>query len=96
MANKIVPGPRDHKYGEGPHINSNNIRPFKKAKKKTNRQKLAAANNIRSLTESGFGLNIPLSDWKDIPSGIKNDPDFIKLRLKRLKAQNGKSKRRKV
>ena len=96
MANKIVPGPRDHKYGEGPHINSNNIRPFKKAKKKTNRQKLAAANNIRSLTDSGFGLNIPLSDWKDIPSGIKNDPDFIKLRLKRLKAQNGKSKRRKV
>ena len=96
MANKIVPGPRDHKYGEGPHINSNNIRPFKKAKKKTNRQKLAAANNIRSLTESGFGLNIPLSDWKDIPSGIKNDPDFIKLRLKRLKAQNGKSKGRKV
>ena len=97
MANKIVPGPRDHKYGEGPHINSNNIRPFKKAKKKTNRQKLAAANNIRSLTDSGFGLNIPLSDWKDIPSGIKNDPDFIKLRLKRLKAKkNGKSKRREV
>ena len=79
-----------------PLTDGNNIRPFKKAKKKTNRQKLAAANNIRSLTESGFGLNIPLSDWKDIPSGIKNDPDFIKLRLKRLKAQNGKSKRRKV
>ena len=34
MANKIVPGPRDHKYGEGPHIDSNNIRPFKRAKKK--------------------------------------------------------------
>tara|TARA_Y100001963_G_scaffold130368_1_gene186581 strand:+ start:385 stop:525 length:141 start_codon:yes stop_codon:yes gene_type:complete len=33
-ANKIVPGPRDHAYGEGPHINSNNIRPFKKATKK--------------------------------------------------------------
>ena len=33
-ANKIVPGPRDHAYGEGPHINSNNIRSFKKAKKK--------------------------------------------------------------
>ena len=32
--NKIVPGPRDHAYGEGPHIDSNNIRPFKKAKKK--------------------------------------------------------------
>ena len=32
--NKIVPGPRDHAYGEGPHIDSNNIRPFKlKAKK---------------------------------------------------------------
>ena len=62
-----------------------------------NRTKLAAANNIRSLTESGFGFNIPLSDWKDIPSGIKNDPDFIKLRLKRLKAKkNGKSKGRKV
>ena len=25
-ANKIVPGPRDHAYGKGPHINSNNIR----------------------------------------------------------------------
>ena len=86
---------------------ANNIRKFKRpkdddaygtvAKKKKNRSKLAAANNIRSLTESGFGLNIPLSDWKDIPSGIKNDPDFIKLRLKRLKAKkNGKSKGRKV
>ena len=67
--------------------------------KKKNRSKLLASgsNNIRSLTESGFGLNIPLSDWKDIPPGIKNDPDFIKLRLKRLKAKkNGKSKRRKV
>tara|TARA_Y100001968_G_scaffold291719_1_gene296392 strand:+ start:401 stop:685 length:285 start_codon:yes stop_codon:yes gene_type:complete len=92
---------------------ANNIRKFKRndasygegnvkghpdwAKNKKNRSKLAAANNIRSLTESGFGLNIPLSDWKDIPPGIKNDPDFIKLRLKRLKAKkNGKSKRRKV
>ena len=92
---------------------ANNIRKFKRndssysegnvkghpdwAKNKKNRSKLAAANNIRSLTESGFGLNIPLSDWKDIPSGIKNDPDFIKLRIKRLKAKkNGKSKRRKV
>ena len=34
-ANKIVPGPRDHAYSVGPHIDSNNIRPFKlKAKKK--------------------------------------------------------------
>jgi len=67
--------------------------------KKKNRSKLLASgsNNIRSLTESGFGLNIPLSDWKDIPPAIRNDPDFIKLRLKRLKAKkNGKSKRRKV
>ena len=32
-ANKIVPGPRDHAYGKGPHINSNNIRSFKKAGK---------------------------------------------------------------
>ena len=56
-----------------------------------------AANNIQSFGKHGYGLNIPLSDWKDIPSGIKNDPDFIKLRLKRLKAKkNGKSKRRKV
>ena len=47
-----------------------------------------AANNIRSLTESGFGLNIPLSDWKDIPGAIKNDPDFIKLKLKRLRAKH--------
>ena len=34
-ANKIVPGPRDHAYSVGPHIDSNNIRSFKlKAKKK--------------------------------------------------------------
>ena len=33
MANKIVPGPRDSKYGIGPHIDSNNIRPFKRVKK---------------------------------------------------------------
>ncbi len=53
--NKIVPGPRDDKYGEGPKINSNNIRPFKKAKKKKNRSKLtaSAANNIRRLKDSG-------------------------------------------
>ena len=53
--NKIVPGPRDHSFGEGPHINSNNIRPFKKAKKKKNRSKLtaSAANNIRYLKDSG-------------------------------------------
>ena len=92
---------------------ANNIRKFKRndasygegnvkghpdwAKNKNNRSKLAAANNIRSLTESGFGLNIPLSDWKDIPPAIRNDPDFMKLRLLRLKAEkNGKSKRRKV
>ena len=82
----------DASYGEG------NVKGHPDwAKNKKNRSKLAAANNIRSLTESGFGFNIPLSDWKDIPSGIKNDPDFIKLRLKRLKAEkNGKSKRRKV
>ena len=55
-----------------------------------------AANNIQCFGKHGYVLNIHLSDWKDIPSGIKNDPDFIKLRLKRLKAQNGKSKRRKV
>ena len=92
---------------------ANNIRKFKRndasygegnvkghpdwAKNKKNRQKLAAANNIRSFAESGFGLNIPLSDWKDIPRGIRNDPDFMKLRLLKLKAKNnGKSKRRKV
>ena len=44
---------------------ANNIRKFKRpkdddaygtvAKKKKNRSKLAAANNIRSLTESGIG-----------------------------------------
>ena len=54
--NKIVPGPRDHAYGEGPNINSNNIRPFKKAKKKepTKRSTLtaSAANNIRRFKDS--------------------------------------------
>ena len=86
---------------------ANNIRKFKRpkdddaygtvAKNKKNRSKLAAANNIRSFAESGFGLNIPLSDWKDIPRGIRNDPDFMKLRLLKLKAKkNGKSKRREV
>ena len=47
-----------------------------------------AANNIRSFGKHGYGLNIPLSDWKDIPSGIKNDPDFIKLRLKKIQAKH--------
>ena len=47
-----------------------------------------AANNIQSFGKHGYGLNIPLSDWKDIPSGIKNDPDFIKLRLLKLKAKH--------
>ena len=42
-ANKIVPGPRDHAYGEGPHINSNNIRPFKKAK------------NLKKSFKEGYG-----------------------------------------
>ena len=89
MANKIVPGPKDYQYGEPKGTKFEKLYLKKKgwAKNLKNRFKLSAANNIRSLTESGFGLNIPLSDWKDIPSGIKNDPDFIKLRLKRLKAE---------
>ena len=48
--------------------------------------KLSAANNIRSFQDSGYQLNIPLHDWKQIPSGIKNDPDFIKLHLRRMQA----------
>ena len=55
--NKIVPGPRDREYGEGPNIDSNNIRPFKRVKKKkpTKRSTLtaSAANNIRRLKDSG-------------------------------------------
>ena len=47
-----------------------------------------AANNIRSFADSGFGLNIPLSDWKTIPDAIKNDPDFIKLRLRKIQAKH--------
>jgi len=42
-ANKIVPGPRDHAYGTGPRINSNNIRPFKKAK------------NLKKSFKEGYG-----------------------------------------
>ena len=72
--NKIVPGPRDHKYGEGPNINSNNIRPFKKAKKnlnKKNRHTLtasAAKNNIRRFSESGHVLVREDGKWKIIDS----------------------------
>ena len=76
--NKIVPGPRDHKYGEGPNINSNNIRPFKKAKKKknsirttNNRHTLtasAAKNNIRRFSESGHVLVREDGKWKIIDS----------------------------
>lgn len=69
--NKIVPGPRDDKYGEGPKINSNNIRPFKKAKKKKNRHTLtasAAKNNIRRFSESGHVLVREDGKWKIIDS----------------------------
>ena len=47
---------------------------------------LARANNIRSFQEKGYQLNIPLHDWKQIPPGIKNDPDFIRLHLRRMQA----------
>ena len=42
--NKIVPGPRDHAYGEGPHIDSNNIRPFK-----------LKAKNLKKSFKEGYG-----------------------------------------
>ena len=48
--------------------------------------KLSRANNIRSFQDSGYQLNIPLHDWKQIPPGIKNDPDFIRLHLRRMQA----------
>ena len=48
---------------------------------------LAAANNIRSFQDSGWKLSPPLSDWKEIPPGIKNDPDFGPLHLRRMQAQ---------
>jgi len=61
--NKIVPGPRDREYGEGPNIDSNNIRPFKRVKKKkpTNRSKLElastkGANQITRFGKSGHML----------------------------------------
>ena len=47
---------------------------------------LARANNIRSFQEKGYQLNIPLHDWKQIPPGIRNDPDFIDLHLRRMPA----------
>ena len=47
---------------------------------------LARANNIRSFQEKGYQLNIPLHDWKQIPPGIRNDPDFIDLHLRRMQA----------
>ena len=50
------------------------------------KQKLARANNIRSFQDKGWQLNIPLHDWKQIPPGIKNDPDFINLHLRRMQA----------
>jgi len=48
--------------------------------------KLSRANNIRGFQDSGYQLNIPLHDWKQIPPGIKNDPDFIRLHLRRMQA----------
>ena len=48
--------------------------------------KLSNANNIRSFQEKGYQLNIPLHDWKQIPPGIRNDPDFIDLHLRRMQA----------
>ena len=48
--------------------------------------KLSAANNIRGFQDSGYQLNIPLHDWKQIPPAIKNDPDFIRLHLRRMQA----------
>ena len=48
--------------------------------------KLSNANNIRGFQDSGYQLNIPLHDWKQIPPGIKNDPDFIRLHLRRMQA----------
>ena len=48
--------------------------------------KLSNANNIRSFQDSGYQLNIPLHDWKQIPPAIKNDPDFIRLHLRRMQA----------
>ena len=43
-ANKIVPGPRDHAYGTGPHIPSNNIRPSK-----------LKAKNLKKSFKEGYG-----------------------------------------
>ena len=48
--------------------------------------KLSNANNIRGFQDKGYQLNIPLHDWKQIPPGIKNDPDFIRLHLRRMQA----------
>jgi len=48
--------------------------------------KLSRANNIRGFQDKGYQLNIPLHDWKQIPDGIKNDPDFIRLHLRRMQA----------
>ena len=50
------------------------------------RDKLARANNNRGFQDSGYQLNIPLHDWKQIPPAIKNDPDFIRLHLRRMQA----------
>ena len=47
---------------------------------------ISRANNIRSFQDSGYQLNIPLHDWKQIPPAIKNDPDFIRLHLRRMQA----------
>ena len=51
--------------------------------------KLSRANNIRGFQDKGYQLNIPLHDWKQIPPGIKNDPDFINLHLRRMQAHGG-------
>ena len=48
--------------------------------------RISNANNIRGFQDSGYQLNIPLHDWKQIPPAIKNDPDFIRLHLRRMQA----------
>ena len=60
--------------------------PWMKEKYLNEHPELAAANNIQGFQQHGWKLNWPLHDWKQIDPGIRNDPDFLKLRLRRIQA----------
>tara|TARA_R100000781_G_scaffold108695_1_gene73356 strand:- start:50 stop:337 length:288 start_codon:yes stop_codon:yes gene_type:complete len=90
-ANKIVPGPRDRKYGEGPNMDSNNIRPFKRVKKKKNRSTLtaSAANKITTFRDKGWRTDYTGSFRVEDDGKLKPQMYLHKIQSKKKKKGNG-------